>query len=152
MKFQSLVINAMLLLLLAGSAQAGTTEHYARERHSMTGSMHTIHHQLIMPHLIARHQKDLQLSAEQEGLIKDQIQTTQQAIASLEWDVSKRVSQLEELLAQSPVNEEEALHAFNALLELEDSIKRIRFRAMLRINNTLTREQRQILNTLSHER
>jgi Spy/CpxP family protein refolding chaperone len=114
--------------------------------------MHTIHHQLIMPHLIARHQKDLQLSAEQERLIKEQIQKTQKTIASLEWDISENVSELEELLAQSPVNEEEALNAFNALLELENSIKRIRFRAMLRINNTLNQEQRQILNTLSHER
>jgi len=117
----------------------------------MAGSMHTIHHELILPHLIARHQKELQLSAEQESFIKDQIQKTQTVIASHEWDLAKKVSQLEETLDAYPVNEEQALAEFNALLELEDTIKRIRFKAMLRINNILNQDQLDALRSLKVE-
>ena len=151
MRFQPLFICCILFVLLAAGAPADSTEHGANERHSMLGSMHTIHHELILPHLIARHQKELQLSVEQEDFIKDQIQKTQAAIASNEWDLAKAVSRLEEALNHSPVNEKQALSVFNDLLELEDTIKRIRFKALLRINNILTQEQLDALRSLKAE-
>lgn len=151
MRFQPLLICCAVFALLAAGAPAGSTEHSANERHSRLGSMHTIHHELILPHLIARHQKELQLSAEQEHFIKDQIQKTQAAIAIHEWDLAKKTSQLEEILNDSPVNEEQALAVFNGLLELEDTIKRIHFKAMLKINNILNQEQIDALRSLKVE-
>lgn len=56
-----------------------------------------------------------------------------------------------EILNDSPVNEEQALVVFDDLLELEDTIKRIRFKAMLRINNILDKEQLDALRSLKVE-
>lgn len=56
-----------------------------------------------------------------------------------------------EILNDSPVNEEQALVMFDDLLELEDTIKRIRFKAMLRINNILDKEQLDALRSLKVE-
>ncbi|MCF8038432.1 MAG: hypothetical protein K9K79_03865 [Desulfohalobiaceae bacterium] len=151
MRFLTLVLSCTMFVLLASIAPSGSAEHGAKERHSIPDSMHTIHHELILPHFIARHQKELHLSAKQENFIKDQIQQTQTSIANHEWDLAKMVSQLEEILNQNPVNEEQALAMFDDLLELEATIKRIRFKAMLRINNILDKDQLDALRSLKVE-
>lgn len=153
MNKQWIVLLSLLISLLASTVWAGPPPQGGQMKGpGMADSMRAIHNNLILPRLIAAHQDVLNLSAEQEAGIKGEIQKTQAAMAELEWDLTKRMGRLDELLSRHPVDEKQVMTEFNALLDLEGTIKRTRFEAMLRIKNTLTAEQLEFLKSIQSDR
>lgn len=100
---------------------------------------------LFPPELVMQHQGALQLSTEQQEYIISQVQQAQSQFTGFQWRLQREVEDLSELLQQTSSDESRILEQLEKVLELEKQIKRTHMTLAVRIKNTLTEEQQQLL-------
>lgn len=103
---------------------------------------------LFFPELVIENQEKLNLSKTQKKLIKHEIQTAQQEVNELKWNQKKFAEKVSKTIAAHPVTETEALSNLNQMLIIENDIKMLHLKLMIRIKNALSAEQVNILRKL----
>jgi len=103
---------------------------------------------LFPPELIMKYQQKIALRPEQRTAITEAIQELQSKVVELQWRMQDETQKLSELMQPQTVREADALAQVDRVLAVEREIKRTHLAALIRIKNTLTREQQQTLNSL----
>ncbi len=103
---------------------------------------------LFPPELVIRHQRAIELTAEQRATITQAIAETQANVLEFEWDVASESQKLVELLKQNQVDEDAALAQAEKLMALERNVKKAHLSLVIRIKNTLTPSQQTKLQAL----
>jgi Spy/CpxP family protein refolding chaperone len=103
---------------------------------------------LFPPELVMRHQRSLELTDEQRGIIRERVKELQTGVLDLQWQLQDQQQVLGELMATETVDERAALQQMDRVLELESQIKRNHFRLLVEIKNTLNAEQQQKLHEI----
>jgi Spy/CpxP family protein refolding chaperone len=93
------------------------------------------------PELVMKYQAEIQLTDAQREAIKTETLKVQGRFQTLQWDLQAEVSKLAALLKPERVDEASALAALKKVLDLEREIKTVQITLVVRIKNTLTREQ-----------
>jgi len=107
---------------------------------------------LFPPELIMKYQQKIALRPEQRTAITEAIQELQSKVVELQWRMQDETQKLSELMQPQTVREADALAQVDRVLAVEREIKRTHLLALIRIKNTLTREQQQTLNSLRDPR
>ena len=102
----------------------------------------SIEHTLVPPHVVIAHAEELQLTDPQRAIIVEVADTTRARVASLDTDLDRTTEALRVLLAATPIDEEAAIAAAREVSAVEDEIKFAHLRMLIRVQNTLTAEQR----------
>lgn len=125
------MMGGMMLLLLAAPALAQHND--------------PIEEHFIPPELVMQHQRDLGLSEDQKGAIKEAVQTAQATFTDVQWELQDEMETLEDLVKKTKVDEARVLDQLEKILGLEREIKRAQLTLMVRIKNALTPEQQEKL-------
>ena len=128
----------LALLLLAGSASA----QQAQKPEDAIGQL------LFAPELVMQHQQKIGLKPAQRTAITSAIQEVQARVIDVQWRMQEEMQKLIELLQSTPVNESAALAQVDRLFSAERDIKRAQLGLLIRIKNTLTKEQQTALQAL----
>lgn len=102
----------------------------------------SIEHTLTPPHVVIAHAQELQLTDAQRTGIIEVAETTRAQLASLDADLDRTTEALRVLLAATPIDEEAAIAAAREVSGVEDEIKFAHLRMLIRVQNTLSAEQR----------
>jgi Spy/CpxP family protein refolding chaperone len=102
----------------------------------------SIEHALTPPNVVIAHGEELQLTGAQRSVIVEATDTTRTQLASLNTDLDRTTEALRVLLAATPIDEGAAMDAARAVSAVEDEIKFAHLRMLIRVQNTLTAEQR----------
>jgi Spy/CpxP family protein refolding chaperone len=132
-----MIRRTLLLLALAASpavAQGGPEPDFARY--------------LFPPELVMRYQQRIGLRAEQRTTITDAIQQLQSKMINEQWRMQEETQKLGQLLQTTPVSESAVLAQVDRVLSIERDVKRAHMALLVRIKNTLTREQQAALKAL----
>ncbi len=97
---------------------------------------------LTPPHVVIAHREELRLTDAQRTRIVEVAETTRAQLASLNTDLNRTTEALRVLLAATPIDEEAAMAAAREVSAVEDEIKFAHLRMLIRVQNTLTAEQR----------
>lgn len=100
---------------------------------------------LFPPELVMQHQTRLKITEAQRSLIVGEITKLQVTAVQVQWRVGDESEKLAELLRREPVAEAEVLAQADRLITHETAVKRAQLSMLIRIRNTLTTEQRQML-------
>lgn len=103
---------------------------------------------LFPPELVMQHQQKIGLKPAQRTAITTAIQDVQAKVLDVQWKMQEEMQKLIELLQSTPVNETAALEQVDRLFTAERDIKRAHLGLLIRIKNTLTKEQQATLQTL----
>jgi Spy/CpxP family protein refolding chaperone len=100
------------------------------------------------PELVMKYQQKIGLRAEQRTAITEAIQQVQSRVVEQQWRMQEEAQKLGELLQAMPVNESAVLAQVDRVLSIEREVKRAHMTLLVRIKNTLTREQQAMLKGL----
>ena len=103
---------------------------------------------LFAPELVMQHQQKIGLKPAQRTAITTAIQEVQAQVIEVQWKMQEEMAKLLELLGATPVNESAALAQVDRLFTAERDIKRAHLALLIRIKNTLTKEQQSALQAL----
>jgi Spy/CpxP family protein refolding chaperone len=103
---------------------------------------------LFPPELVMQHQQKIGLKPAQRTAITSAIQEVQAKVVDVQWKMQEEMQKLVELLQSTPVNESAALEQVDRLFAAEREIKRAHLGLLIRIKNTLTKEQQTTLQAL----
>lgn len=103
---------------------------------------------LFPPELIMQHQQRISLRPEQRTAITGAIQLLQSRVLDLQWQMQTEAQRLSELMQAPTIREEDALAQVDRVLGVEREIKRLHLGTLIRIKNTLSREQQATLTSL----
>jgi len=103
---------------------------------------------LFPPELVMQHQREIGITATQRSAITDVIGKTQAKMLEFQWEMQSESQNLTDLLGASPVDEAAALSQVDRVLNTERSVKRQQLSMLIRIKNSLTREQQSKLRAL----
>jgi Spy/CpxP family protein refolding chaperone len=106
---------------------------------------------LFPPELVMKYQQKIALRPEQRTAITAAIQQVQSKIVEHQWRMQEEAQRLGELLQATPVNESVVLAQVDRVLGIERDVKRAHMTLLVRIKNTLTREQQAMLKGLRDE-
>ena len=104
--------------------------------------------QLFPAMLIMQHQGDIGLTAAQRDAITKEMTDTQKAVVDLRWQLEEKTAALTKLLSAEKVDENAAMAQVDAVLKLEDQLKRLRLAFLIRVKNVLTPAQQDTLRKL----
>jgi Spy/CpxP family protein refolding chaperone len=104
------------------------------------------------PSLIMRHQSEIGLTDAQRQAITKQMEETEKALVSLQWDVERESEKLGKLLAAGHVDEAAALRQADQVMSAEERLKKAHLTLLIRIKNELTPAQQEKLRQLRPER
>ena len=107
---------------------------------------------MFPPELVMQQQQKIGLQAAQRTAITAAIQDVQAKVIDVQWRMQEEMQKLVELLQATPVNESAALTQVDRLLAAERDIKRAQLGLLIRIKNTLTKEQQATLQALKNDR
>lgn len=102
----------------------------------------SIEHTLTPPHVVIAHAAELQLTDAQRSVIVEVTDTARARVASLDTDLDRTTEALRLALSATPIEEEAAMAAAREVSAVEDEIKFAHLRMFIRVQNTLTAEQR----------
>jgi Spy/CpxP family protein refolding chaperone len=131
-----LTIATAVMLPLAAGAQERMPHEQGFERH------------LFPPELVMRHQQQLQLTEQQRTTIKEAVKQLQTQTLEFQWELQELNEALSEMLARESVDSRAALAQVERMLEIEGQVKRMHLDLLIRIKNTLTREQQEQLRSM----
>ena len=100
------------------------------------------------PELIMQRQHAIGLTADQQAAIRAEMQQMMAQFTDLQWRESAEVESLAAILKQDKPDEKEALAELDKLLDIENQIKRLHTRMLIRIKSMLTPEQQAQLRDL----
>lgn len=103
---------------------------------------------LFPPELIMKHQARLKITEAQRNVIVNEISKLQATAVQVQWRVGDESEKLAELLRREPVAEAEVLAQADRVIMYETAVKRAQLSMLIRIRNTLTLEQREMLQAL----
>ncbi|MBI4541093.1 MAG: periplasmic heavy metal sensor [Gemmatimonadetes bacterium] len=103
---------------------------------------------LFPPELVMQHQQRISLAPEQRGAITSAIQELQAKVVELQWELQAETQKLAELIQQPSLDETAVLAQLDRVLSRERQIKTAHVALLVRIKNTLTREQQAMLKAL----
>lgn len=103
---------------------------------------------LFPPELIMQHQQRIGLRDDQRKAITDAITQLQARVIELQWQMQAEAQKLTELVQGTTVREAETLAQVDRVFAIERDVKRLHLATLIRIKNTLTREQQVTLNSL----
>lgn len=134
---------ALLLLVVSDDLVAQQRPSQAPEHAEPDFARH-----LFPPELIMQHQQKINLRPEQRTTITEAIQQLQSKVLELQWQMQSEAQKLSELMQAPTIKEADAIAQVDRVLGVEREVKRIHLRTLIRIKNTLTREQQAILTSL----
>ena len=94
------------------------------------------------PEMLMRAQQTIALTDEQRDAIRKEMQESVGKFTEFQWQQSAENEKLAALSKADTVDEEKTLSQLDALLKVENEMKRLQARTMIRIRNLLTPEQR----------
>jgi Spy/CpxP family protein refolding chaperone len=103
---------------------------------------------VFAPELVMKYQQKIGLRPEQRTAITDAIQQVQSRIVEQQWRMQEEAQKLGDLLQAMPVNESAVLAQVDRVLGIEREVKKAHMTLLVRIKNTLTREQQAMLKGL----
>ena len=106
---------------------------------------------LFPPELVMQQQQRIGLRPEQREAITEAIRQFQSAVVDLQWKMQEETQRLSELLRGPQVNETETLAQVDRVLAVEREIKRAHLSLLIRIKNTLSKEQQATLRSTRGE-
>jgi len=104
------------------------------------------------PSLIMRHQSEIGLTDAQRQAITKQMEETEKALVTLQWDVERESEKLSKLLVAGHVDEAVALRQADLVMAAEERLKKAHLTLLIRIKNELTAAQQEKLRQLRPER
>ncbi|MGH8285065.1 MAG: periplasmic heavy metal sensor [Steroidobacteraceae bacterium] len=141
MKSFSMLATGLLLLILMISASARAAEQGDKDE--------WIKGKLFGPELILKHQSKLKLTEKQRDMIGAELKRVQAQAAESDWLLMTEASQLQELIAQHPVDGKAVLKGVDRVFEAENRKKRLFVEMLINIKNALTPEQVAYLKSVS---
>ena len=96
-----------------------------------------------------RNRKELGLTAEQVSEMERLANGIHQSVQDFEAERGQRTRELQETMAEIPVDVEKATAHFQAVLEVEDKLKTLQFRSGVTMRNTLSADQLRKLQVLA---
>ena len=97
--------------------------------------------QLFPPELIMSQSQKLHLDDKQRATIKTEVQRAQSKFFDLQWELKEASDTMVQLLQQTPVDEAAVLQQADKVMGYEREIKKIHLAMLIRIKNSLTRDQ-----------
>lgn len=144
MKYSIRVFSvALALLILTDEVVAQQRQPAAPEQAEPDFARH-----LFPPELIMQHQQKINLRPEQRTTITEAIQQLQAKVLELQWQMQSEAQKLSELMQVPTIREADALAQVDRVLDVEREVKRMHLRTLIRIKNTLSREQQATLLSL----
>jgi len=142
-----MIKSAMLVpVFLALAAQAPPAR---AQMHPPSPGEDPLAHLFFAPELVLQHAQDIGLKPEQRTLIINLIKEAQGDLLELQVAMGDRSRRLmQELSTATEVNENAALAMVDSVLATERDIKRRQMRLLIRIRNSLTKEQHDKLHEL----
>jgi Spy/CpxP family protein refolding chaperone len=107
--------------------------------------------QLFPPDLIMAQSQRLHLDDKQRAMIKSEVQRAQSKFLDLQWDAKEAGDAMAEMLQQTPIDETRVLQQADKVMGLEREIKKIHLSMLIRIKNSLTRDQVAMLTQMRRE-
>lgn len=107
---------------------------------------------LFSADLVMRHQRQLNLTAEQRQFIVNHAKAAHSDLMALRWDLQSKLADLTASIEEGSAGEQALLDQLDQVLELERQVKRTQLQLAVRIRNTLTREQVDQLQELKAQR
>ena len=104
----------------------------------------SIEHSLTQPHVLLAHSGALQLTSAQSSEILELTNTARAQLTRTNAELDRRTEALRLSLNATPIDEEAALQAAREVSAVEDEIKLAHLRMLIRVQNTLTTDQREI--------
>jgi len=98
-----------------------------------------------------KHQKELDLTADQTSAIMSAMKAGGNTFLELSWKQSSQQENLGQILKSEKVDSAAAMDQFGKMLSLEDEMKRSRFRCLIDVKNVLTPQQQQKLSELDKQ-
>lgn len=99
------------------------------------------------PELVMNHQSDIALKDSQRQTIIDEIKKTQSNLIEVQFKMKAATQDLVSILSTTKVDEAKAIAALQKLTKIEEEMKTMHVTIMIRIKNTLTKEQQEKLRT-----
>ena len=130
----ALVLALMLAAASSSAAQATPEPDFSRH--------------VFAPELVMKYQQKIGLRPEQRTAITEVIQQVQSKVVEQQWRMQDEAQKLGELLQATPVNESAVLAQVDRVLGIERDVKRAHMTLLIRIKNSLTREQQAALKAL----
>ena len=103
---------------------------------------------LFPPELVMRHQARLKITEAQRNVIVAEITKLQATATQVQWRVGDESEKLTEMLKRETVAEADALAQAERMIMYETAVKRAQLSMLIRIRNTLTPDQRAMLQEL----
>lgn len=104
----------------------------------------SIEHTLQPPHVLLAHSDALQLTSTQSTEILELTNTARAQLTTSDADLNRTTEALRLALSTTPIDEEAAVQAAREVSAVEDEIKLIHLRMLIRVQNTLTPLQREM--------
>ena len=103
---------------------------------------------LFKPEMIMKFSSQLDLSEQQQEVLKSELKSAQGSIFDIKWQLNEESEKLKTILKTKPIDEEEMLAQSDKVMELEHQIKRVHLTLLARLKNMLSDEQIQTLRDL----
>ena len=97
--------------------------------------------QLFPPELIMAQSQKLRLDDKQRTLIKTEVQRAQSKFFDLQWEAKEAGDAMAQMLQQTPIDEAGVLQQADKVMGYEREIKKIHLSLLIRIKNSLTKDQ-----------
>lgn len=101
------------------------------------------------PELVLRYEQRIELKAEQRTAIAEAVEQLQNNVVVLQSRLQEEGQRLADVVQRNAVSEGAALGQLDRVLAVERDVKRARIAMLIRLKNTLTPEQQEILRGLS---
>jgi Spy/CpxP family protein refolding chaperone len=104
--------------------------------------------QLFPPEMIMGQSQKLHLDDKQRATIKTEVQRAQSKFFDLQWEAKEAGDTMAQMLQQTPIDEAAVLQQAEKVMGYEREIKKIHLALLIRIKNSLTKEQVAQLNEM----
>ena len=104
--------------------------------------------QLFPPELIMAQSQKLRLDDKQRTVIKTEVQRAQSKFFDLQWEAKEAGDAMAQMLQQTPIDEAGVLQQADKVMGYEREIKKIHLSMLIRIKNSLTKDQIAQLNEM----
>ncbi len=105
-------------------------------------------HLMFPPDMILGHARELNLTDEQKGFMRAEVQKATATFQDLQWKLQDQAELLHETMKSTSVNEQQALAQLDRVLEIEREIKRLHIGLAVRLKNRLTPDQQEQLHKM----
>jgi Spy/CpxP family protein refolding chaperone len=141
-------VSTFVLSVLAAGTLAAQVPRPAPTPTPQPGQPDPFGRLLYPPELVMQHQGELGLTDAQRASIQKDAIAAQYKFIDMQWKMSAEMEKLTNLLSAAPIDEAQALEQLDRILSAERDVKKAQIGLLIRIKNTLTREQQEKLDRL----